>query len=83
MAELGTGDLVALLHKLDPTAGWGRGAEEADRAFASRTGAKLGKAIKAALEGTGRTLAARSVTTLSGKTGQGYTLTDVRTAIGA
>lgn len=83
VAELGTGDLVALLHKLDPTAGWGRGAEEADRAFASRTGAKLGKAIKAALEGTGRTLAARSVTTLSGKTGQGYTLTDVRTAIGA
>ena len=83
VAELGTGDLVALLHKLDPAAGWGRGAEEADRAFASRTGAKLGKAVKAALEGTGRTLAARQVTTLSGKAGNGYTLGDVRTAIGA
>ncbi len=83
VAELGTGDLVALLHKLDPAAGWGRGAEEADRAFSSRTGAKLGKAVKAALEGTGRTLAARQVTTLSGKAGNGYTLGDVQTAIGA
>jgi hypothetical protein len=81
--ELGTGDLVALLHKLDPAAGWGRGADEADRAFSSRTGAKLGKAIKAALENTGRTLTARQVTNLDGRQVNGYTLTDVQAATGA
>lgn len=81
--ELGTGDLVALLHKLDPAAGWGRGQDEADRAFSSRTGAKLGKAIKAALEGTGRTLTARQVTNLEGRQVNGYALTDVQAAIGA
>lgn len=83
VTELGTGDLVGLLAKVDPAGDWGRRGEEADRAFASRTGAALGRAVKAALEGTGRTLSARQVATLGGKPGNGYTLADVQAAIGA
>ena len=81
--ELGTGDLVVLLAKLDPEGGWERRDGESDRAFSSRTGAALGKAVKAALEGTGRTLTARQVTTLAGKPGNGYTAADVQAAIGS
>lgn len=82
-SELGTGDLVALLAKLDPAGGWERRDGETDRAFSSRTGSALGRAVKAALEGTGRTLTARQVTTQQGKQGNGYTLADVQAAFGA
>ncbi|MFF4653827.1 FtsK/SpoIIIE domain-containing protein [Streptomyces sp. NPDC001380] len=81
-AELGTADLVAWLHRQDPAAGWDPRDGESDKAFATRTGRRLGEEIAAALEGTGRALERVRVTTLAGVDGRGYRLADVEAAFG-
>ena len=76
-------DYLAALAELDPEE-WSAdalGVSEGDERQLGRVGGRrLAEAISKALDGTGRTLAAREWT--AGERGRGYFLSDVRTAAG-
>ncbi|MFD9819089.1 hypothetical protein [Streptomyces violascens] len=82
-AELGSADIARLLHKHDPAADWGPREGESDKAWSSRVGARLGKEIEAALDGTGRSLDRVKVTTLAGSEGRGFRRADLNLVLGA
>lgn len=78
-----TAEILAALAELDPEE-WSAdalGVSEGDERQLGRVGGRrLAEAISKALDGTGRTLAAREWT--AGERGRGYFLSDVRTAAG-
>ncbi|MGW2599535.1 hypothetical protein [Streptomyces klenkii] len=82
-AELGSTDIARLLHGKDPAADWGQRESESDKAWSSRVGARLGKEIEAALDGTGRSLDRVKVTTLAGSEGRGFRRADLNLVLGA
>ncbi|WP_331720093.1 FtsK/SpoIIIE domain-containing protein (plasmid) [Streptomyces sp. NBC_01136] len=81
--ELGSADIARVLHKQDPAAGWGQRDGESDKAWSSRIGARLGREIDEALDGSGRTLDRVKVTTLAGTEGRGFRRTDLTLVLGA
>ncbi|MFC1405752.1 MULTISPECIES: hypothetical protein [Streptacidiphilus] len=82
-AELGSSDIARLLHRQDPAAGWEPREGESDKAWSSRVGARLGREIEEALDGTGKTLDRVKVTTLAGAEGRGFRRSDVTFVLGA
>ncbi|MEU2395068.1 hypothetical protein [Streptomyces sp. NPDC007369] len=81
--ELGSADIARLLHNQDPAAGWGQRDGEGDKAWSSRIGARLGREIDEALDGSGRTLDRVKVTTLAGTEGRGFRRADLTLVLGA
>ncbi|MDO0939266.1 FtsK/SpoIIIE domain-containing protein [Streptomyces sp. DG2A-72] len=81
--ELGSADIARLLHDQDPAADWGQREGESDRAWSSRVGARLGREIEEALDGSGRTLDRVKVTTLAGTEGRGFRREDLNLVLGA
>ncbi|MCY1649230.1 hypothetical protein OVA19_00135 [Streptomyces sp. SL203] len=81
--ELGSADVARLLNDQDPAAGWAQRDGESDKAWSSRIGARLGREIDEALDGTGRTLDRVKVRTLAGTEGRGFRRADLTLVLGA
>lgn len=81
--ELGSADVARLLNGQDPAAGWAQRDGESDKAWSSRIGARLGREIDEALDGTGRTLDRVKVRTLAGTEGRGFRRADLTLVLGA
>ncbi|MFF8464858.1 FtsK/SpoIIIE domain-containing protein [Streptomyces albidoflavus] len=81
--ELGSTDIARLLHQQDPAADWGQRDGESDKQWSSRVGARLGREIEEALDGSGRSLDRVKVRTLAGTEGRGFRRTDLTLVLGA
>lgn len=81
--ELGSADIARLLNRQAPEAGWAQRDGESDKAWSSRIGARLGREIDEALDGTGRTLDRVKVRTLAGTEGRGFRRADLTLVLGA